>query len=104
MLITPRATFEFDEGEMTLTGLMEGTTAAEATEGFPWDPPRRPVLDSIPPPSEEELEIEGVLAAHHHPDHVGGEPVGACVSGARDVLESSAVPAVRTIGICLRRS
>lgn len=49
-VITPRAVFGFDNGEMTLAALQTGFTEEEAVEGFPWQPPRRAEVARIPPP------------------------------------------------------
>ena len=40
---------------------------------------------------EDGMEIEGVLATHHHPDHVGGDLFGTSIAGVRDLLEKKAV-------------
>jgi glutaconate CoA-transferase subunit B len=56
-VITPRARFDFPDGEMTLTALQEGYTAAQAVEGFGWTPPVAPDLELIPEPAPDVLEI-----------------------------------------------
>jgi glyoxylase-like metal-dependent hydrolase (beta-lactamase superfamily II) len=40
---------------------------------------------------EDGMEIEGVLATHYHPDHVGGDLFGASVPGVKELLEKSPV-------------
>ena len=41
--------------------------------------------------AEDDMEIEGVLATHHHPDHVGGDLFGTSIPGVKDLLEKAAV-------------
>ncbi len=38
------------------------------------------------------MTLTGVLATHHHPDHVGGDMMGYGISGVREVLEAASVP------------
>ncbi|WP_405162217.1 MBL fold metallo-hydrolase [Nocardia sp. NBC_01499] len=38
------------------------------------------------------LRLTGVLATHHHPDHVGGTMLGFTLSGVRELLEKISVP------------
>ncbi len=45
------------------------------------------VDDVVRVAAEDGMEIEGVLATHHHPDHVGGEVFGVTISGVSDLLE-----------------
>ncbi len=45
------------------------------------------VDDVVRVAAEDGMEIEGVLATHHHPDHVGGEIFGVTISGVSDLLE-----------------
>jgi len=40
---------------------------------------------------EDGMEIEGVLATHHHPDHVGGDLFGTSIAGVRDLLEKKTI-------------
>ena len=47
-----------------------------------WD-----VDDLVRVAAEDGMEIEGVLATHHHPDHVGGDLWGTSIPGVRDLLE-----------------
>ncbi|MBS7697465.1 MULTISPECIES: CoA-transferase [unclassified Chelatococcus] len=48
-LVTPRALFRFDDGEMTLAATAHGVTAGEAVAGISWDVRRRHRLDVLPP-------------------------------------------------------
>jgi glutaconate CoA-transferase subunit B len=56
-LITPRAVFAFDDGEMTLAAVQAGFTPEEASEGFPWTPPHRGRLDEIAAPDPDVLAV-----------------------------------------------
>ena len=38
------------------------------------------------------LRLTGVLATHHHPDHVGGTMLGFTLGGVRELLEKTSVP------------
>ncbi|WP_228000937.1 MBL fold metallo-hydrolase [Nocardia australiensis] len=38
------------------------------------------------------LRLTGVLATHHHPDHVGGTMLGFTLGGVREMLEKTSVP------------
>lgn len=38
------------------------------------------------------LRLTGVLATHHHPDHVGGTMLGFTLGGVRELLEKVSVP------------
>lgn len=38
------------------------------------------------------MRLTGVLATHHHPDHVGGSMMGYRIAGLRELLERQAVP------------
>jgi hydroxyacylglutathione hydrolase len=38
------------------------------------------------------MEVAGILATHHHPDHVGGSMMGYSIEGVTAVLERVAVP------------
>ncbi len=40
---------------------------------------------------EDGMEIEGVLATHHHPDHVGGDLFGTSIAGVRELLEKAPI-------------
>ena len=35
----------------------------------------------------DDMAVEGVLATHYHPDHVGGEMMGISIVGVRDLLD-----------------
>lgn len=39
----------------------------------------------------DDMQMEGVLATHHHPDHVGGDLFGTSIPGIRELLEKSAL-------------
>ncbi len=41
--------------------------------------------------AEDGMEIEGVLATHYHPDHVGGDLFGSAIPGVRELLEKARV-------------
>lgn len=41
--------------------------------------------------AEDGMEIEGVLATHYHPDHVGGEVFGTEIAGVKELLEKAPV-------------
>src|SRR5262245_27468195 len=41
--------------------------------------------------AEDGMQLEGVLATHYHPDHVGGDLFGSSVPGVRDLLEKAPV-------------
>ncbi len=51
-----------------------------------WD-----VDDLLRVAAEDDMEIDGVLATHWHPDHVGGDLFGTPVPGVQDLLEKVAV-------------
>ena len=38
------------------------------------------------------MRLTGVLATHHHPDHVGGDLFGHAIGGIAELLEQAAVP------------
>src|ERR1700681_1825295 len=38
------------------------------------------------------IHVSGVLAAHHHPDHVGGSMMGFELKGLAELLERVSVP------------
>jgi glutaconate CoA-transferase, subunit B len=48
-LVTPRARFTFEAGELTLDALAPGVDEAEALDGFSWAVPRARRLDRLPP-------------------------------------------------------
>ena len=41
---------------------------------------------------EDEMTLTGVLATHYHPDHVGGDMMGFCISRITDFLNLASVP------------
>ena len=49
------------------------------------------VDDILAVAEEDGMELEGVLATHHHPDHVGGDLFGTSIAGVRDLLEKKAI-------------
>jgi glutaconate CoA-transferase, subunit B len=51
-VITPRARFSFEAGELTLDGVIDGYTEADALEGFAWEVPRAANVKKFTPPSE----------------------------------------------------
>jgi glutaconate CoA-transferase subunit B len=48
-LITPRARFSFDAGELTLDAVADGMTEDQAVEGFGWNIPRASEIRKLPP-------------------------------------------------------
>src|SRR5438067_10023480 len=40
----------------------------------------------------DDMRLAGVLATHHHPDHVGGEMMGISLPGLAELLASEPVP------------
>ena len=49
------------------------------------------VSDLVRVAAQDGMEIEGALATHWHPDHVGGDLWGTPVEGIRELLEMTAV-------------
>jgi len=47
------------------------------------------ILDML---ERDGMRLAGVLATHHHPDHVGGSMMGHSIEGIRQVLERVPVP------------
>jgi len=39
--------------------------------------------------AQDDMRIEGVLATHYHPDHVGGDLFGTSIPGVRELLEKA---------------
>ena len=56
-LLTPRAWFTFETGEMTLAGLQPAVDATLAVEGFSWEVPHADEVLELSPPTGEELII-----------------------------------------------
>jgi len=54
-LLTPRAWFTFEAGEMTLAGVQPGMDTATAVEGFSWKVPHADQVVELAPPTGEEL-------------------------------------------------
>ncbi len=49
------------------------------------------VDDLVRVAEEDGMEIEGVMATHHHPDHVGGDLFGTSIPGVTDLLEKAPI-------------
>jgi hydroxyacylglutathione hydrolase len=47
------------------------------------------ILDVL---ARDGMKLVGVLATHHHPDHVGGSMMGHAIQGISDLLEAQPVP------------
>lgn len=62
-LVTPRARFSFDAGELTLDALADGIEVDEALEGFRWEVPRAPTVRRLPPIAPELAAIATELVA-----------------------------------------
>lgn len=48
-VVTSRALFRFDGGELTLAATAQGTSVADALAGIPWSVPCRPDMTVLPP-------------------------------------------------------
>ncbi|MDH3232780.1 MAG: CoA-transferase subunit beta [Alphaproteobacteria bacterium] len=48
-VVTSRARFDFEAGELTLNAVFEGFSADDAVEGFNWSLPRRGWVETLPP-------------------------------------------------------
>jgi glyoxylase-like metal-dependent hydrolase (beta-lactamase superfamily II) len=55
-------------------------------EAFVVDPAYR-VSDVVDVATGDGMRVTGVLATHHHPDHVGGSMMGYTIQGVADLLE-----------------
>jgi glutaconate CoA-transferase, subunit B len=63
-LVTPRARFTFEAGELTLDAVADGITEEEAVEGIPWEVARNSTIGNLPPIEPEIAEIaEAMLTA-----------------------------------------
>ena len=60
-LITPRARFTFEAGELTLAGLQPGFSADDATEGFGWAVPAADEVVELPHPPAEVVRMLATL-------------------------------------------
>jgi glutaconate CoA-transferase, subunit B len=60
-LITPRARFTFETGELTLEAVADGLAEDEAVDGIPWQVPRAAKVRTLPPIEPELLDIAGEL-------------------------------------------
>ena len=49
------------------------------------------IADILRVVAEDGMELEGVLATHYHPDHVGGDLFGSSVPGVSELLEQAPV-------------
>ena len=58
----------------------------EAGEAIAVDPAYG-VADLLDILARDRMRLSGVLATHHHPDHVGGSMMGYSIQGIRDVLD-----------------
>lgn len=62
-LITPRARFSFEAGELTLDGVAAGYSEADAVEGIPWEVKRAAAVRTFgPPPHDLTREAARVIA------------------------------------------
>ena len=48
-VVTSRARFDFEAGELTLNAVFEGFSPDDAVEGFNWSLPRRERVETLPP-------------------------------------------------------
>lgn len=64
-LITPRARFSFEAGELTLDAVADGVEEDEALEGFRWDVPRASTVRRLPPIDPELAAIATELVELH---------------------------------------
>lgn len=48
--------------------------------------------DLVDVAAADDMRVSGVLATHHHPDHVGGTMLGFTLGGVRELLEKTSVP------------
>jgi glutaconate CoA-transferase subunit B len=56
-VITPRARFTFEAGELTLDALVDGMDESAAFEGFGWSVPHAARLDQLPPLTDLEIAV-----------------------------------------------
>ncbi|MGN2640420.1 MBL fold metallo-hydrolase [Nocardia takedensis] len=54
--------------------------------------PAYAAADLVAAAESDGLRVTGVLATHHHPDHVGGTMMGFTLGGVRELLETVSVP------------
>ena len=62
-LVTPRARFSFAAGELTLEGVADGYSAADAVEGIPWRVPQAAQVRRLPPIAADVLTVAGGFTA-----------------------------------------
>lgn len=60
-LVTDRAVFRFDNGEMTLAGYYSDWTEEQAVEGIPWRVPKAASIEAIATPSPELVSLASEL-------------------------------------------
>lgn len=63
VLLTPRARFTFDAGELTLDRTAPGTSIAQALEGFGWPVPHPERVEELPMPEHAVMETAEDLVA-----------------------------------------
>ena len=56
-VVTPRARFTFEAGELTLDALVDGVDESTALEGFGWSVPRASRLGQLTPLSDSEIAV-----------------------------------------------
>jgi glutaconate CoA-transferase subunit B len=61
LLITPRARFTFEAGELTLDAVAHGATREEALDGIPWSVPISDKFRELPPVSPGLAAVAGEL-------------------------------------------
>ncbi|KAF0842528.1 MBL fold metallo-hydrolase [Nocardia caishijiensis] len=54
--------------------------------------PAYQAADLVDVAAADGMRVSGVLATHHHPDHVGGTMLGFTLGGVRELLEKTSVP------------
>ncbi|MFF0542236.1 MBL fold metallo-hydrolase [Nocardia thailandica] len=54
--------------------------------------PAYAAADLVDIAAADDMRVSGVLATHHHPDHVGGSMLGFTLGGVRELLEHTSVP------------
>ncbi|TDP30851.1 MBL fold metallo-hydrolase [Nocardia ignorata] len=54
--------------------------------------PAYQAADLVEVAAADGMRVSGVLATHHHPDHVGGTMLGFTLGGVRELLEKTSVP------------
>ncbi|GGK66639.1 MBL fold metallo-hydrolase [Nocardia camponoti] len=54
--------------------------------------PAYAAADLVKAAEQDGMRVTGVLATHHHPDHVGGSMLGFTLGGVKELLETTQVP------------